>query len=386
VFDKESHCECEKDGTGMKKNSRKNHVAADLTVFREHATGTLVIGIDTGDRYSQICVMDQQANVIQKGRLRTEGRVLHEQFSVLARQRVVFETGTHSPWMSRLLTGCGHEVVVANARKVRLITENNQKSDEVDAFLLADLGRTNVRLLSPVQHRGQEAQQDLGVIRARERLVAMRTGAINHVRGVVKSNGGRLPKCGSDAFTEKVGGAIPEALRSVMSGMLETVDDINDRIQRYDCEVEHLIETKYPQAKLMMQINGVGALTALAFLLTLDDPHRFEHSRTVGAYLGLVTMRRQSGERDPQLGISKEGNELLRKLLVNCAHHMLGHNGKDSALRRWGLKLLARGGKKARKRAATAVARKLAVLMHHLWVSGEVYEPLRGCPPLPAAA
>jgi transposase len=368
----------------MKKNSRKQQVAADLTVLRELAMGTLVVGIDIGDRYSQICALDQQGNVLQKGRLRTDGRVLHEQFSVLTRQRVVMETGTHSPWISRLLSSCGHEVVVANARNLRLISENDQKSDEVDAFLLADLGRTNVRLLSPIQHRGAEAQQDLAVIRAREELVGTRTALINHVRGVVKSNGERLPKCASKVFEEKVGEHIPDALRNAMGGMLETVEEVNEQIHRYDCEVEHLVETKYPQAKLMMQINGVGALTALAFLLTLDNPHRFENSRTVGAYLGLVTRRRQSGERDPQLGISKAGNELVRKLLVNCAHHMLGHNWQDSALRRWGLKLLARGGKKARKRAATAMARKLAVLMHHLWVSGEVYEPLRGCQETPA--
>ena len=372
-------------GTGVKKNSRKHQVAADLTVLREQATGSMVIGIDVGDRYSQICAMDQQGNALQKGRLRTEGRALHEQFSALARQRVVMETGTHSPWMSRLLGGCGHEVIVANARKLRLITENDQKSDDVDAFLLADLGRTNVRLLSPIQHRRVEAQQDLAVIRARDELIGVRTGLINHVRGVVKSNGERLPQCATKVFQAKASEHIPEALRRAMSGMLETVDQVSEEIHRYDCEVEQLVEDKYPQAKLMMQINGVGALTALAFLLTLDDPHRFENSRTVGAYLGLVTRRRQSGERDPQLGISKAGNELVRKLLVNCAHHMLGPVGADSALRRWGLKLLARGGKAARKRAATAVARKLAVLMHHLWVSGEVYEPLRGCREAPAA-
>jgi transposase len=371
-------------GTGVKKNSRKHQVVADLTVFREQAAGAMVIGIDIGDRYSQICAMDQQGNVLQKGRLRTEGRALHEQFSVLARQRVVMETGTHSPWMSRLLGGCGHEVIVANARKLRLITENDQKCDDIDAFLLADLGRTNVRLLSPIQHRGVEAQQDLAVIRAREEMIRTRTALINHVRGAIKSNGERLPKCDSSVFQAKATGHIPEALRRAMSGMLETVERVNDQIHRYDCEVAQLVEDKYPQAKLMMQIKGVGALTALAFLLTLDDPHRFENSRTVGGYLGLVTRRRQSGERDPQLGISKAGNELVRKLLVNCAHHMLGPMGADSALRRWGLKLLARGGKKARKRAATAVARKLAVLMHHLWVSGEVYEPLRGCQEGPA--
>jgi transposase len=355
-------------------------------LLKEQAACTLVIGIDIGDRYSQVCVMDQQGNVLQKGRLRTEGRVLNEQFSALARQRVAMETGVHSPWMSRLLSSCGHEVLVADARKLGVISENDQKSDEVDAFLLADLARTNVRLLHPIQHRSREAQEDLGVIRAREMLVETRTGLINHVRGVMKSNGERIPKCDSKVFEERAAEHIPEALRGAMSGVLEAVGEVNEQIHRYDCEVEHLVETKYPKAKLMMQISGVGALTALAFLLTIDDPYRFERSRTVGAYLGLVTKRRQSGERDPQLGISKAGNELVRKLLVNCAHHMLGHNGQDSRLRRWGLNLMARGGKKARKRAATAVARKLAVLMHHLWVSGEVYEPLRGCQEAPAAA
>jgi len=370
----------------LKKNSRKHQIVADLTAFREQPAGSLVIGSDLGDRYTQICVMDLQGNVLQKGRLRSEGRAIHEQFSQLAPQRIVMETGTHSPWMSRLLKGCGHEVIVANARKLRLITENDEKDDDVDAFLLADLGRTNVRLLNPIEHRGAEAQQDLAVIRAREELVATRTGMINHVRGVIKSNGERLSKCDSGVFHERAGEEIPPALRTAMSGILEAVEEVNEQIHRYDCEVEHLVEAKYRQAKLMMQINGVGALTALTFLLTLDDPHRFEKSRTVGAYLGLVTRRRQSGERDPELGISKKGNELLRKLVVNCAHHILGFNGQDSALRRWGWKLMGRGGKKARKRAATAVARKLAVLMHRLWVSGEVYEPLRGCPPAAAAA
>jgi len=273
---------------------------------------------------------------------------------------------------------------VANARKLRLITENNEKDDDVDAFLLADLGRTNVRLLNPIEHRGAEAQRDLAVIRAREELVGTRPGIINHVRGVIKSNGERLSKCDSGVFHERVSDEIPQALRNAMSGMLETVEEVNEQIHRYDCEVEQLVETKYPQAKLMTQISGVGPLTALTFLLTLDDPHRFEKSRSEGSYLGLTTRRRQSGERDPQLGITKAGNELLRKLLVNCAHHMLGRTGTDSALRRWGLKLEARGGKKAKKRAATAVARKLAVLMHHLWVTGEVYEPLRGCQQAPA--
>jgi transposase len=365
----------------MKKNNRKakKAEAADLTKLKELAAGSVVIGIDVGDRYSEICVLDQQGVVVQRGRIRTEGYAMHEQFAPLARQRVALETGTHSPWLYAVLTGCGHEVLVANARKVRLITESDKKSDELDAYQLADLARTNPRLLHPIRPRSLGAQQDLAMIRAREALVETRTGLINHVRGVVKSNGGRLVKCASRGFGARVSQQVPEGLRPSLAGVLDSLDAVDDEIEGYECRLEQMAEEKYPETGLLQQVDGVGTITALTFRLVLDDPYRFTDSRTVGAYVGLVTKRRQSGGRDPELGISKAGNELLRKLLVNCAHHILGPMGKDSRLRRWGLKLMARGGKKARKRAATAVARKLAVLLHHLWVSGEVYEPLRGC-------
>jgi transposase len=365
----------------MKKNSKqsKRVVEADLTKLKDVAAGELVIGIDIGDRYSEICVLDRQGLVVQRGRIRTEGRAMHDQFSQLARQRVAMETGTHSPWLYGVLVNCGHEVMVANARKVRLITESDRKSDGLDAYQLGDLARTNPRLLHPIQPRSMEAQDDLAMIRARESLVETRTGLINHVRGVVKSHGERLSKCDSKGFAMRVGEQIPEGLKASLSGVLGSLDAVDEEIQGYECQLEHLALKKYPETALMKQINGVGTITALAFRLVIDDPHRFVEGRRVGAYLGLVPRRRQSGDRDPELGISKAGDELLRKLLVNCAHHILGPHGADSALRRWGLKLIARGGKKARKRAATAVARKLAVLMHHLWVSGEVYEPMRGC-------
>ena len=126
----------------------------------------------------------------------------------------------------------------------------------------------------------------------------------------------------------------------------------------------------------MRQVEGIGPLTALTFVLTLEDPYRFEKSRSVGAYLGLVPATDQSGDRDPQKRISKEGDEMLRKLLVGSAHYILGPFGSDSDLRRHGEKIASRGGKNAKKRAAVAVARKLSVLLHSLWVSGEVYDPL----------
>ena len=209
-----------------------------------------------------------------------------------------------------------------------------------------------------------------------------RTALINHVRGTVKSFGSRVSQCGSEAFVETARKEIPEALRPALSGVLETLDGIDEQIYHYDCQIRQLCNTKYQEAtKCLEQINGIGPLTALTFVLTIEDKDRFARSRDVGPYWGLIPKKRQSGERDPHLGITKAGDEMLRKLLVNCAHHILGQNGQDSDLRRWGLQLVRaaerRGTKGARKLAAAAVARKLAVLMHRLWVTGAEYEPLR---------
>jgi transposase len=263
-----------------------------------------------------------------------------------------------------------------------LISENNQKSDKVDARLLSQLGCVNVDWLHPVYQRSQATHSDLLLVRSREALVETRTALINHVRGTVKSFGSRLSQCGSEAFVEIGRKEIPEALQLALSGVLETLDEINEQIYRADCQIRHLCDTKYQEAtKCLEQISGVGPLTALTFVLTIEDKDRFERSRDVGPYLGLIPKKRQSGERDPHLGITKAGDEMLRKLLVNCSHHILGQNGQDSDLRRWGLELVRaaerKGTKGARKLGAAAVARKLAVLMHRLWVTGAEYEPLR---------
>jgi transposase len=139
-------------------------------------------------------------------------------------------------------------------------------------------------------------------------------------------------------------------------------------------------ESKYPEVKTLTQIAGVGTLTALAFIVTIGDPHRFRQSRTVGAWLGLIPGQRASGQSDPQQRITKEGDRYLRSLLVNCAHYVLGSFGPDCDLRRHGKAIAARGGNNAKKRAIVAVARKLAVLLHRLWLTGAVYEPLRNAP------
>jgi len=335
-------------------------------------------GLDLGDKYSYLCLIDTDSGeVIEEGRLRTTPEALRRRFaSERPPMRIALETGTHSPWVSRLLEGLGHEVLVANARKLRLIYSNKRKTDEVDAENLARLARVDPKLLYPLKHRGEDSQAHMAIIRSRQALVDCRTQLVNHVRGAVKSFGARLPKCPARSFHKRAPEHIPEALMPALKPLLEQIGSLTERIRQYERQLETISKEHYPETDLLRQVEGIGPLTALTFVLTLEDPYRFEKSRSVGAYLGLVPATDRSGERDPQRRISKEGDEMLRKLLVGSAHYILGPFGSDSDLRRHGEKIAARGGKNAKKRAAVAVARKLSVLLHRLWVTGEVYDPL----------
>jgi transposase len=340
-------------------------------------SSTITAGLDLGDRYSYLCLLDTQSGeVLEEGRISTTPKALQRRFSGCETMHIAIEAGTHSPWVSRLLERLGHRVLVANARKLRLIYAEGRKNDRLDAQNLARLARLDPRLLVPLRHRGETSQAHLAIVRSREALIEARAKLINHVRGTVKSFGARLPKCSSPTFHKKVAAYLPEPLRLALEPLLETIASMTAHIREYDRKLESVASELYPETKLLRQVHGVGTLTALAFVLTLEDPSRFATSRAAGAYLGLVPGKDQSGERDPQKRISKRGNGLLRKLLVGSAHRILGPFGKDSDLRRHGLKIAERGGKNAKKRAVVAVARKLSVLLHRLWVSGEVYEPL----------
>ena len=225
--------------------------------------------------------------------------------------RIAIEAGTHSPWVSRVLEECGHEVLVANARKLRLIYANKRKTDEIDAENLARLARVDPKLLYPLKHRSEDSQAHMALIRSREALVSCRTQLVNHVRGAVKSFGHRLPKCPARSFHKRAPEHIPEALRPALEPVLEQIASLTERIRDYDRKLETICQEHYPETQLLRQVEGIGPLTALAFVLTLEDPYRFERSRSVGAYLGLVPATEKSGERDPQKRISKEGDEML---------------------------------------------------------------------------
>jgi transposase len=337
----------------------------------------LTIGVDLGDRSSAYCVLNEAGEIILEHKLATTPEAMKQVFGSMPRCRMAMETGTHSPWVSRLLTALGHEVIVAHAQKVRLITKSRRKDDRMDARTLARLMRIDPQLLSPVKHRSAQAQLHLTEIRARAVLVSARTALVNAARGLVKSYGERLRKCGTEQVSREATSGLSEGLREALDPLLREVESLNERVQEYDRRIEKMSKKTYPETALLRQIKGVGDLISTTYVLTIEDPHRFRKSRDAGCFVGLQPGRRNSGESEPQMRISKEGDEYLRTLLVQGAHYILGPFGQDSDLRRWGLKLSARGGKIAKKRAVVAVARKLAVLLHRLWVSGEVYEPLR---------
>jgi len=335
----------------------------------------LTVGLDLGDRNSRYCILDEAGEVVSEGQLPTTKTGLNSLFEKMPSSRVALEVGTHSPWASRHMAGMGHEVIVANPHKVKLITQSVRKNDRIDAEQLARLARVDPKLLSPIRHRGEEAQADLAVIRARAELMEARTGLINCTRGLAKPMGERLKKCDADQVKESLADGLGEAVQTVIRPLLKTVEAISQQIGVYDRSIEEIAQ-RYPEVKVLMQVWGVGTLIALTYILTIEDAQRFAHSRDVGPYLGLQPKQRDSGNSQPQLGISKTGDRLLRCLLVQGAHCVLRKGAPDSDLREWGLAKLQSGGKKAKRRTIVAVARKLAVLLHRLWVTGEVYDPL----------
>lgn len=343
---------------------------------RSESSEVAVIGLDLGDRWAQRAQLDVRGGLLREDRLPMQREALLREFSSLPRCRVVLEAGTHSPWVSRLLQQMGHEVIVANPRKLALIYADTHKSDRRDARVLAELAHVRPALLSPIRHRSAAAQADLAALRARDALVRSRTLLINHLRGAVKAFGGRLParssaSCHSDALA-----VIPAELRPALEPLVQSLAMVTAQIR--DCERRiRRIAQRHPATEQLSQVHGVGLLTALAFVLTIEDPRRFRRSRTIGAYLGLAQRQKSSGLRDPELGITKAGDPMLRRLLVQCAHYILGPFCKDCDLRRFGQAIADRGPKSAKKRAIVAVARKLAVLLHRLWITGEIYDPLR---------
>jgi transposase len=352
---------------------------------KKPAVEKLTIGLDLGDRRHHACVLDAAGEIVAEEAIVNTREVLTVFCARYPGATVIMETGTHSPWVSRLVAALGHPVIVANARKLRAISQSQTKSDHEDAQMLARLGRADPKLLSPVRHRSEATQRALVRLKVREALVRSRVNLINSVRFLLKSLGVFVSSSiKAMAFTRKVRTQLAAADAALVAPLLAAIDELNTQIKKLDTELETLARASYPATERLRQIPGVGPITALCFVLTLESPEHFEHARAVGPYLGLVPRRDQSGQSDKQLGITKAGHVQLRCLLVNCAHYILGPFGPPCALRAAGERISARGGKSAKKRAVIAVARKLAVTLLALWKTGADYRPQPL--PLPQAA
>ena len=358
----------------MKKNNTVQQSPKRGTV---QPGGRNTIGMDLGDKTSRYHVVGADGAEMSEGVVATTKKAMTQKFSGMRRCRIAIEVGTHSPWVSRLLSRLGFEVIVANARQVPLISASSRKNDRMDARMLARLARIDPELLRPIRHRGEQAQTDLMTIRVRAVLVETRTKLVNAARGMAKPVGERLPACDAAAMGVARMEELPAELQDGLRPLLEQVESVTEQIKKLDGKIEQIARTRYPETELLRQVSGVGTLIALTFVLTVGDRERFRKSRDVGCYVGLRPKQSESGQSQPQLAITKEGDRYLRTLLVQGAHHILGWRGPDTDLKRWGMKLAERGGKNAKKRAVVGVARKLAVLLHRLWVCGEVYEPLR---------
>lgn len=337
----------------------------------------ITIGCDLGDRSTTMCVLDATGQIVERRTVATQQDYLVNFFGEWCPSRVVMEAGTHSPWISRLATAAGHEVIVANPREVASIFNSIRKNDRNDSEQLARLGRVDPNLLHPIQHRGEDAQELLISIRLRAALVKQRTALILTCRGQTKSIGQRVSGGRAEGFPLRAREELSAKLAATLEPGFQAIEALSKQIATLDQTIMNPPEELAADVARLTQVPGVGPLIALTYILTIDNPKRFRTRRDVGAYLGLCPKQDQSGKIDKQLSISRAGDAYLRTLLTHGAHYILGRFGPDCDLKRFGERLEARGGRAARKRAATAVARKLAVLLHRLWVTGEVYDPFK---------
>lgn len=349
-------------------------------------SSTYVIGIDVSDQQSQVCILDSAGRVVGEHKVKTTPAAFGVFFATYAGCRVALEVGAHSHWMSELLSGVGCSPLVANARRLGVITKSQRKNDRNDAKMLAELLRAAPHLLQPVEPRSQDVMEARCLLKARDALVRTRTNLVNAARGLVKPFGIRLPKCSTPSFAKKAAPHITDFLQEAVEPLLGTIALLTSKIACLDRKVEDLADKKYPATKRLQEVVGVGPLTALAFVLAVGNAKRFKKSRAVGAYFGLTPGQFESGTKSPQLGITKCGDPFVRRLLINCSQYILGPFGPECDLRTFGEALCKRGARNAKKRAVVAVARKLAVMMHRLLVSDAAYQPQRQAPAALATA
>ena len=332
-------------------------------------------GMDVHKKYSRVCELNEDGDILEEAKFPTTKQALQRRFGNREPMQIVLETGTESAWIAQSLENQGHEVIVAHARRIDLITDNDNKNDRNDAEMLARLGRSDLDLLTETHVRGKGAQRIRAMLKARTGLVQSRTKLANQIRGLVRQAGYTLRSGPPEKLEQIIGESdIPEALLVSVMPLAESVTALTERIDRLSSKLKK-IARQIDTVDQLKEIDGVGWQTALCFVVTIENPGRFSSSKKVGAYFGLVPEVQNSGNEDSDTNhtgsITKNGDSMMRYLLVQAAQAMM-RSKTDSELKQFAKRIEA---KKTNQIAAVACARKLAVVMHTLWKTGREYEP-----------
>jgi len=327
--------------------------------------------LDVSKEETAFCVKDAAGKVLARGKVSTEPAALFEMLRehCLCPERIVLETGTMSGWLARGLGELGLPVEVIDARQAHAVMKlQHNKTDAGDAELLAEIARTG--FCRAVAVKSEAAQAARVLLKARAHLVRQRCATENAIRGLLGSLGIRFPK-GTGKLGVRVRAALEDRpeLRTTIEPLLSSVATLKREIARLEQAVMARAKA-VPACRLLMSVPSVGPVTALAYVATIDDPERFAKSRAVGAYLGLTTRRYQSGEMDYSGRISKHGDAMLRSLLYAAANSLLTVVRKAHPLKDWARRIRRRRG---HKKACVALARKLAVILHRMLITGEPF-------------
>ena len=365
--------EVQREMTGMKKSS-------ETLAGMGTKDSDIRVAIDLSDRQSRWEARDLSTGEVRTGVVQMTPAGLERCFAAAEHCTVVMEAGTHSHWLCAQLRKMGHRAEVLPADGLREGSgKKRRRNDAKDAASLlehaVDIERPRVKKL---WQRPDEYQRDLALMRMRNAMVEARAGLVSTVRGTVKQFGERVSKCDVEYFAGRARGELSAGMLALVEPVLGQIEELNKVVAQYDEQVRAYLARR-PEAARLLAVPGVGDVTVGAFLAYVGEASRFAHSRDVAAYIGLVPDQDQSGEHDPQLRITKSGDRMVRRNFLECARGIMGPFGKDSALRRWALALAGDGRNKIRNnKAAVALARKLAVLLHRLWVSGQAYDPWYG--------
>jgi transposase len=331
------------------------------------------VGLDVSQRETSVCVVSEAGRVVFEGKARSDPGALAKLIRKHAphAERIGFETGAMASWLWHELRRVDLPVVCIDARHAHAaLSVRMNKSDQNDARGLAELVR--IGWYREVRVKSEQSQKVRAILVARSRLVSIRRDIENQVRSMIKEYGLLFRRAIGVQFQKQVIELLGEdhQLRSVVEPLLLIHDQVCRQQGKLDDEVRRLARADETTRRLMT-VPGVGVVTALTFRHTIDDPSRFRSAARVGAYLGLTPRRHQSGETDTNGKISRWGDRLLRTYLFEAATVLLHRTKKWSRLKAWGMKLAKRVGM---KKAKVAIARKIAVILHCVWVDGTSFE------------